>query len=188
MMNKLKNVFGLFLVLFLTLILFSCAKHTKPTPEINYHDDNLLNGLRIVNHGNSDFPDPFDKVKYFIDGRKIASHISDKNFEKLIELPPGEHHLTVDNGKNYICKYSFKIDRGQIGIFNNYNYYTYVMYLAQKEEANKAERDMPDLGSWGFQNANAQVMEKKLGEAGCYNVDNIFGKAICREYHDNLCR
>lgn len=187
-MNKLKNVFGLFFVLFLTLILFSCAKHTKPTPEINYHDDNLLNGLRIINYGNSDFPDLFDNVKYFIDGRKAASHKSDKKFEKLILLPPGEHHLTVENGKHYNCKYSFKIDKGQIGIFNNYNYYTYVMYLAYKEEANKAQRDMADMSSWGFQNVNAQVMEKKVGEAGCYDINNVFGKAICREYHDNLCR
>jgi hypothetical protein len=187
-MNKLKNVFQLFFVLFLTLILFSCAKYTKHTQETNYQDDNSLNGLRIINYGDFILPDPFDTVKYFIDGRKVASHNADKKFEKLILLPPGEHHLTVENGKFYNCKYSFKIDKGQIGIFNNYNYYTYVMYLAQKEEANKAEKDMADLVSWGFQNVNAQVMEKKVGEAGCYDINNIFGKAICREYHDNLCR
>src|SRR5208337_4685660 len=109
-MNKLKNIFPLFFVVFLALILFSCAKNIKHTPETNYQDDNLLNGLRIINYGNSDLPDPFDTVKYFIDGRKVASHSADKKFEKLILLPPGEHHLTVENGKYYNCKYSFKID------------------------------------------------------------------------------
>ena len=161
-MNKFKNVFRIIFVVFLTLILLSCAKNIKHNQETNYQDDNSLNGLRIINYGNSDFPNLFDNVKYFIDGKKAASHISDKNFEKVILLPPGEHHLTVENGKNYSCKYSFKIDKGQIGIFNNYNYYTYVMYLAQKQEANKAERDMADLRPGDFKMSTHKSRKKRL--------------------------
>ena len=188
-MNKLKNVFRTFFCFIFNVISpILCKEFIKHNQETNYQDDNSLNGLRIINYGEYGFSELFDNVKYYIDGKKAASHNSDKNFEKVILLPPGEHHLTVENGKNYNCKYSFKIDKGQIGIFNNYNYYTYVMYLAQKQEANKAERDMADLAPWGFQNVNAQVTEKKVGEAGCYNIDNTFGKAICHEYHDDLCR
>ncbi|HUN54891.1 MAG TPA: hypothetical protein VMU29_07030 [Smithella sp.] len=186
-MNKLKNVSALFLVLFLTLVSLSCAKNTKPHETI-YHDENLLNGLKIINYGGFVFPDPFDTVKYTIDGKKVATHNADNKFEKLIELPPGDHQLIVDNGRHYKCKYKFRIYRGQIGIFNNYDYYTAVMYQALKEEADKAERDMAALAPWGFQDVNAQVMDKKIGDMNCYKIENKYGKAICHDYYDSLCR
>ena len=69
-MNKFKNVFRIIFVVFLALILLSCAKNIKHNQETNYQDDNSLNGLKIINYGNSDFPDIFDNVKYVIDGRK----------------------------------------------------------------------------------------------------------------------
>jgi hypothetical protein len=185
-MNKLKNVSVLLFVLFLTLMLFSCAKNTKPHETI-YHDENSLNGLKIINYGGFVFPEPFDNVKYTIDGKKAATHNADNKFEKFIELPPGVHQLIVENGKHYKCKYSFKIERGQIGIFNNYNFYTAVMYQAQKEEADKAGQDMADLAPWGFQDVHAQTIEKKIGDKNCYVINNKYGKAICHEYHDSLC-
>ena len=97
-----------------------------------------MNGLRIINYGEFDPSESFDIVNYYIDGKKVASHNADKKFETLIQLSPGEYHLIVENGSYYNCKYSFKIDRGQIGTFNNYNYNTYVMYKADREEADKA--------------------------------------------------
>ncbi|MGP8155100.1 MAG: hypothetical protein ACLQBQ_13350, partial [Smithella sp.] len=158
------------------------------THETNSQDDNSLNGLRIINYGDYVLPEPYDIVNYYIDGKKVASHNADKKFETLIQLSPGEYHLIVENGSYYNCKYSFKIDRGQIGTFNNYNYNTYVMYKADREEADKAEHYMADLEPWGFQKVNSQIMEKKVGGTGCSAINNDIGRKICREYHDNLCR
>jgi hypothetical protein len=178
MMNKLKKIFTLVVVLFLTLISFSCVSLPKLNHETNFQNDLSMGRLKIINHGGSVLPTLLDNVKYYIDGNKVASHNSDANFETMVQLPPGEHNLIVDYGKSYKCKYNFMIGRAQIGAFNNYSYYTYVM-----DKADKA-----DLEPWGFQNINALIMEKKVDKTKCNDIANDVGRKICKEYYDKLCR
>jgi hypothetical protein len=177
-MNKLKKIFTLVVVLFLALISFSCVSLPKFTHETMIQDDPSMGRLNIINHGGLILPTPFNSVKYYIDGNKVASHNSDANYEASVQLPPGKHNLIVDYGDHYECSYSFSLDRGQIGTFNNYSYYTYLMYKADKVV----------LESWGFKNIFSQVIENKVGKTNCNDIDNDAGRKICKEYYNNLCR
>jgi len=176
-MNRLKNIFILVVVLFMTLISFSCVSLPGFTRKTNFQADPTMGRLNIINHGGLIIPIPFKSVKYYINGNKVASHNADVNYEAVVQLPPGKHNLIIDYGDHYKCTYSFSIERGQIGTFNNYSYYTYVMYMA----------DRVDL-EWGFNNIFSQVIENKVGKNDCNDIDNDIGRDICKKYYDNLCR
>jgi hypothetical protein len=177
-MNKFKNVFTFFVILFLALNSVSCVTFSWNTQEKNFQDPQTVGTLTIINHGGLVLSTPFDNVKYFIDGVKVASHHSDANFEKMLQLQPGEHSFIVEYGKNYKCTYSFIINRGQTGTFDNYNYYTFVMSKADKN----------NIGHWGFNDVGALALEKNIGKNNCPDIKNDTGRKICKEYYDNLCR
>lgn len=177
-MNKSKKVFVLFFLLFLTFNTVSCVTFSWRTGETNFQDPQTVSGLKIINHGGLVLPTPFDNVKYSIDGVKVASHHADANYEKMVQLPPGEHTFIVEYGKLYKCTYSFIANRGQTGSFDNYSYYTYVMFKA----------DSKDIGHWGFNDVGALALERNVGKTDCASINNDVGKKICKEYYDNLCR
>ncbi len=176
-MNKSKNILTLLVFLFFTLISFSCASLPGFTSKSNYQNDPLMGRLNIINHGGFIIPIPFNSVKYYIDGNKVASHNADTNYEAVVQLPPGKHNLIVECGDRYKCTYSFSIERGQTGTFNNYSYYTYLMKMADRVNLD-----------WGFNNIFSQVIENKVGKNDCNDIDSDVGKEICKKYYDNLCR
>jgi hypothetical protein len=176
-MKKLNNIFILVVVIFLTLISFSCVSLPGFIRKSNLQADPSMGRLNIINHGGLIIPTPFNSVKYYIDGNKVASHNADTNYEAMVQVPPGKHNLIVERGDRYKCTYSFSIERGQIGTFNNFSYYTYVMKMADRVNLD-----------WGFNNIFSQVIENKVGKNDCHDIDNDIGKEICKKYYDNLCR
>lgn len=177
-MNRLKNIFIPAVVLFMTFNFYSCVSLPGLTRSTNFQADPSMGRLSIKNYGGLLIPMPFNSVKYYIDGTNVASHNADANYEVMVQLAPGRHNLIVDYGKHYKCTYNFSIERGQIGTFNNYSYYTYIMTKADKA----------DLESWGFNNIFSQVMENNVGKNDCNDIGNADGRKICKEYYDNLCR
>lgn len=119
--RRLVSVVSLFAVLFIVL---GCgtpyrapdAPHMYVTNTQDYHD---LGGLKISYDTYLSFPAPVT-IEYFIDTREIGSHQIFQDYRTMIQLPPGNHQLIVQekefpSGLHYVCVYNFTLGRGQIG-------------------------------------------------------------------------